>query len=279
MPKDNSARACRHPADRVPQLLAHPFVGHQPVAGPWGLVRCHGAFYSARHVRHSNPPCRYSRSSHPLGQVGAAQGGRCQPGGGDQAAGRCGHSTADRCRRYGFRRKPRKRGGGEMASASRPASGPQAAHDRPASIEQGRPGNRVVRRRFIRSIDRSLLHALIAAGEKVGRFPDIFVQVNIGAEEQKGGVAIAELPVLLGEVRASPLPLAGLMAMPPVGQQPGPYFALLAELARRHGVNGLSMGMSSDYPDRGHARRDARPRRLGPFRRLVEVAAALFLGG
>ncbi len=49
-------------------------------------------------------------------------------------------------------------------------------------------------------------------------------------------------------MRASPLPLAGLMAMPPLGQQPGPYFALLAELARRHGVAGLSMGMSSDYP-------------------------------
>ena len=101
----------------------------------------------------------------------------------------------------------------------------------------------------VHSLDRrSLLHALIAAGEKVGRFPDVYVQVNIGAEDQKGGVAIAELPVLLDEVRASALPLAGLMAMPPAGQQPGPYFALLAELARRHGVNGLSMGMSSDYP-------------------------------
>lgn len=101
----------------------------------------------------------------------------------------------------------------------------------------------------VHSLDRrSLLHALIAAGEKVGRFPDVYVQVNIGAEEQKGGVAIADLPMLLDEVRASPLPLAGLMAMPPLGRQPGPYFALLAELARRHGVSGLSMGMSSDYP-------------------------------
>jgi uncharacterized pyridoxal phosphate-containing UPF0001 family protein len=44
------------------------------------------------------------------------------------------------------------------------------------------------------------------------------------------------------------LPLAGLMGMPPLAQQPGPYFALLAELARRHGVKGLSMGMSGDYP-------------------------------
>ncbi len=101
----------------------------------------------------------------------------------------------------------------------------------------------------IHSLDRaSLLVALTTAGEKAGRFPETYVQVNIGAEGQKGGVAIAELPALLESVRASPLPLAGLMAMPPLGQQPGPYFALLADLARRHGVSGLSMGMSSDYP-------------------------------
>lgn len=99
------------------------------------------------------------------------------------------------------------------------------------------------------SLDRlSLLDALIAAGDRAGRHPDVYVQVNIGAEEQKGGVSIDNLPAFLNQVRNSPLPLAGLMAMPPLGQQPGPYFALLAELARRHGVTGLSMGMSSDYP-------------------------------
>ena len=56
-----------------------------------------------------------------------------------------------------------------------------------------------------------------------------------------------ELAPFLEQVRASPLRLEGLMAMPPLGQQAGPYFALLAELARRHGVAGLSMGMSADY--------------------------------
>ena len=102
---------------------------------------------------------------------------------------------------------------------------------------------------MIHSLDRpSLLDALVTAGEKARRFPAVYVQVNIGAEEQKGGVTIEELPTLLDAVRASPLPLAGLMGMPPLDQQPGPYFALLAELARRHGVNGLSMGMSGDYP-------------------------------
>ena len=100
----------------------------------------------------------------------------------------------------------------------------------------------------IHSLDRvSLLNALVSASEKTGRSPGVYVQVNIGEEEQKGGVAIDELAPFLEQVRASPLKLEGLMAMPPLGQQAGPYFALLAELARRHGVAGLSMGMSADY--------------------------------
>ena len=101
----------------------------------------------------------------------------------------------------------------------------------------------------IHSLDRpSLLEALAAAANKVGRFPSVYVQVNIGDEDQKGGVALTALPAFLDQVRASPLPLAGLMAIPPLGPQPGPFFALLAKLARRHDVTGLSMGMSADYP-------------------------------
>ena len=101
---------------------------------------------------------------------------------------------------------------------------------------------------IVHSLDRpSLLKALVEAGEKAGRFPLCFVQVNVGEEEQKGGVALSALPDFLDQVRASPLPLAGLMAIPPAGVQAAPYFALLAELARRHGVAGLSMGMSGDY--------------------------------
>jgi PLP dependent protein len=100
----------------------------------------------------------------------------------------------------------------------------------------------------IHSLDRtSLFEALVAAAEKAGKWPDVYVQVNIGGEEQKGGVAIDALPSFLEQVRASNLPLAGLMAMPPLGNAAGPYFALLAELARRHDVKGLSMGMSRDY--------------------------------
>lgn len=100
----------------------------------------------------------------------------------------------------------------------------------------------------IHSLDRSsLLRALVAAGEKAERYPTVYVQVNVGEEEQKGGVGLAELPTFIDEVRASPLPLAGLMAIPPLGVEPSPYFALLAKMARRHGVTGLSMGMSGDY--------------------------------
>jgi pyridoxal phosphate enzyme (YggS family) len=101
----------------------------------------------------------------------------------------------------------------------------------------------------IHSLDRpSLLQALVKEGSRIDRFPEVFIQVNIGAEQQKGGVAIGDLPGLLDLVRSSPLPLAGLMGMPPNDLEAGPFFALLADLARRHDVKGLSMGMSEDYP-------------------------------
>ena len=96
----------------------------------------------------------------------------------------------------------------------------------------------------IHSLDRaSLLDALVKTGET----PAVYVQVNIGEEEQKGGCAIEDVGKLVEAVRASPLPLAGLMAIPPLGVEPAPFFALLAKLARRHDVRGLSIGMSADF--------------------------------
>ena len=101
---------------------------------------------------------------------------------------------------------------------------------------------------LIHSIDRSsLLDALVKEARTAERFPTVYVQVNIGEEEQKGGCAIAEVGRLVDAVRASPLPLAGLMAIPPLGVEPGPFFALLAKLAQENGLTGLSMGMSSDF--------------------------------
>jgi hypothetical protein len=100
----------------------------------------------------------------------------------------------------------------------------------------------------IHSLDRpSLVPALAAAMAKTGRRPDCLIQVNIGDEPQKGGCAVAELPALLGAARDAGLPVGGLMCIPPAGLEPAPYFALLAKLARRHGLAGLSMGMSADF--------------------------------
>src|SRR5918993_5712905 len=96
----------------------------------------------------------------------------------------------------------------------------------------------------IHSLDRaSLLGALVREAGKQDRSPEVYVQVNIGEEEQKGGCAIGEVGELVAAVQASPLPLAGLMAIPPLRVEPAPFFALLAEVARRHAVTGLSMGM------------------------------------
>lgn len=100
----------------------------------------------------------------------------------------------------------------------------------------------------IHSVDRrSLVEALARAMDRSGRRPDCFVQVDIGEEAQKGGVAIADLPALLDAARVAALPVAGLMAVPPFGVEAAPYFALLAKLARDHGLPALSMGMSADY--------------------------------
>lgn len=100
----------------------------------------------------------------------------------------------------------------------------------------------------IHSLDRmSLARALASAMDKAGRRVPCFVQVNIGEEEQKGGCTIAELPQFLAHVRALGLPVIGLMAVPPADLEPSPYFALLAKLAREHGLDQLSMGMSGDY--------------------------------
>ena len=100
----------------------------------------------------------------------------------------------------------------------------------------------------IHSLDRaSLAEALARAIEKAGRAPTLFIQVNIGAEEQKGGCAIGELSDLLAHCRALGLGIAGLMCVPPADTEAAPYFALLAKLAKDNDLDQLSMGMSGDY--------------------------------
>jgi uncharacterized pyridoxal phosphate-containing UPF0001 family protein len=100
----------------------------------------------------------------------------------------------------------------------------------------------------IHSLDRpGLVGALARAMDKAARRVPCFVQVNIGAEAQKGGCAIAELPALLAEARAADIPLAGLMCVPPLEIEPAPFFALLDKLAADNGLDGRSMGMSGDF--------------------------------
>ena len=100
----------------------------------------------------------------------------------------------------------------------------------------------------IHSLDRaSLVKALASAMDRAGRQVPCFVQVNIGAEDQKGGCAIADVPALLDQARNADLPVIGLMCVPPLGVEPAPFFALLAKIAGDNGIAGLSMGMSGDF--------------------------------
>ena len=100
----------------------------------------------------------------------------------------------------------------------------------------------------IHSLDRpSLLKALAKAYDKLGKRVPCFIQVDVGEEDQKGGCPVAELPALIEQARQADIPLAGLMCLPPQDIEPAPFFAFLDKLARDHGLEGRSMGMSGDY--------------------------------
>lgn len=101
----------------------------------------------------------------------------------------------------------------------------------------------------LHAIDRvKLARAVATEMDKSGRRPVCFVQVNTGAEPQKSGVLPDEADSLIETCRgALGLPIAGLMCLPPAGEEPAPHFAFLREIARRNGLAELSMGMTSDY--------------------------------
>jgi pyridoxal phosphate enzyme (YggS family) len=116
------------------------------------------------------------------------------------------------------------------------------------SLQSNKAADAVALFDCIHSLDReSLVAALAKAMDKAGRRVPCFVQVDIGEEPQKGGCAIGDLPALLAQAREAEIPLIGLMCVPPLGIEPGPFFALLDKLARDHGLPGRSMGMSGDY--------------------------------
>ncbi len=100
----------------------------------------------------------------------------------------------------------------------------------------------------IETLDRpKLAEALATAAAGRGRQPRVLIQVNTGDEPQKAGVRAGDLDALVEQARGLGLRLEGLMCIPPVEEAAGPHFALLRKLARRHGLETLSMGMSGDY--------------------------------
>lgn len=101
----------------------------------------------------------------------------------------------------------------------------------------------------IETIDRDKIARAVADEiQRLGRAPQLFVQVNIGEEEQKAGIAPREADAFIKAARDTyGLTIAGLMCIPPVEGPRGPYFALLKKIADRNGVSQLSMGMSDDY--------------------------------
>ena len=100
----------------------------------------------------------------------------------------------------------------------------------------------------IYSVDRPKLATTLARlAQERGASPNIFVQVNTGEEPQKAGILPSETDAFVAECRALDLPVKGLMCIPPVEEEASLHFALLAKMAERNGLVGLSMGMSSDF--------------------------------
>jgi len=101
----------------------------------------------------------------------------------------------------------------------------------------------------IHTLDRDKLARKLAQEVQArGACPELFIQVNTGEEPQKAGVLPAEVDDFVKLCRESyDLPILGLMAIPPVDEEPSLHFALLRKMAARNGMESLSMGMSDDF--------------------------------
>lgn len=247
MPEHHAA-AARQSLQRRPEPVAHPLVGHEPAGGE-RLAARHAAAYSGavppdattaaeRLAAVQDRIARAARTAgRAAGDVTLIAISKTQPIDAIEpliAAGQ---------RVFGENRVQEAQGKWPELRAQQPGLVLHLV----GQLQSNKAQDAVELFDAIHSLDRpSLVGALAKAMDKSGRRPDCFVQVNIGEEAQKGGCAIADLPALLDESKAASLPLAGLMCVPPDGVEPAPYFALLAKLARDHGLPGLSMGMSGD---------------------------------
>lgn len=100
----------------------------------------------------------------------------------------------------------------------------------------------------IETIDRvKLVDALAEEMTRQGRALECMIQVNTGEEPQKAGVLPQDLPALLAHCRGAGVSVTGLMCIPPVGEASALHFLFLKELAQRHHLQELSMGMSEDF--------------------------------
>ncbi|MBY6202967.1 YggS family pyridoxal phosphate-dependent enzyme [Maritalea mobilis] len=100
----------------------------------------------------------------------------------------------------------------------------------------------------IHTLDRpKLANTFARLAQERGTCPDLFIQVNTGEEPQKAGCLPAEADAFIAEARKMDLPVKGLMCIPPVEEEASLHFALLAKIAERNGLDGLSMGMSADF--------------------------------
>ena len=100
----------------------------------------------------------------------------------------------------------------------------------------------------IHTLDRIKLAKNIARiAQELGKCPELFVQVNTGEEQQKSGISPSETQTFVKDCLNMDLPIAGLMCIPPVNEEPSLHFALLKNIAEYCGLSCLSMGMSSDF--------------------------------
>lgn len=100
----------------------------------------------------------------------------------------------------------------------------------------------------IHSLDRpKLAKTLARLAQEEGHCPDLFIQVNTGEEDQKAGILPGDADDFVKDCKALDLPIKGLMCIPPVDEEASLHFALLAKIAERNGLDGLSMGMSDDF--------------------------------